>query len=188
MVSLIVIPMNSIFLVLTNMFPAIVTMGFGILIPAGLLLRCIPLLRNLGGTLIGMGIGIAIIFPLVLVLFNLPVTTYLVGAVTPPPNLLNTDPSTVCGGTATPCYIVAVALQKVGSCATLSSAFCIGLLGSFVGGIYPALNFFTYTLFDPILQFILILLDILIVFTMSNNIANLLGGSITLGIGRFKLA
>ena len=184
-INLIIIPMNSVFLVLAGMFPAIVMLGFGIMIPAGILLRCIPLLRNLGGTLIGIGIGAAIIFPMVLLIFNLPITNYIGGVVSPDTTVLN--PTTACAGAGVVCNYLASALNTGINAA--SNSFLIGLLGALIGGgVYPALNFVTYTMFDPILQFVLILFDIFIVFTVSNNIAALLGGKITLGIGKFKLA
>ena len=55
--------------------------------------------------------------------------------------------------------------------------------------IYPAFNGIQYYSFVLTLQFVLLLLDVVIVVTIAQNIAKILGGSIRLGIGgRLKLA
>jgi hypothetical protein len=156
----------------------------------------------MGGSMIGMGVGIGLIFPVVLGLFNLPITNYMTGAVGMTPAALqnlgngstNTAPDSTSGilYTILNSVLVAVLGPAVGTiyaagATTGGSVFFTGLVGLFIG-VAPGLNFVTTVLFDPFLQFFLIIFDIIIVYTAANNVANLLGGSITPGLGRtFRL-
>jgi hypothetical protein len=66
--------------------------------------------------------------------------------------------------------------------------FSVGVGGPFTGGIFPALNFIIDNCLNQIVQFILFVFDIIIGYAITNGIANILGGKLTLGVGRFKLA
>jgi hypothetical protein len=198
--TLVIIPMTLLFEVLYYMFGTIIGVGLGLLIPTGIVLRAIPFLRPMGGTLIAMGIGIAIIFPIVLLTVNLPVTNYISGSLFTSMQGSGTSSTTytiasaiVPGGGIISTFIsAAIAIAFPGSSGGTGSAlFSQPLIAGFAGmftGVYTGLNFVTYWLFNPLLQFLLIVADVIIVYTLSNNIARLLGGSITLGLGKFKLA
>lgn len=75
--SVLVLPMLLFYQTQYDLFYYIVGVGLGVLIPIGIVLRAIPLLRNLGGTFVGIGIGAAIIYPALLVGFNMPISNYI---------------------------------------------------------------------------------------------------------------
>ncbi len=72
----VVIPMLILFQVQSSFFYDIMMLGLGILIPIGVIFRAFPLIRNIGGTLIATGIGIAIVYPSLLLLLNMPISNY----------------------------------------------------------------------------------------------------------------
>lgn len=192
MINFVVIPVTTVFYVLYYMFDYIMILGLGFFIPAGIALRAFPLLRSMGGTMIGIGIGLALIFPIVLIGFNLPVTNYISGALGIPSPSSQTCSQVVTGllGKAM-CAVTSMAgISPTATGSTIAgdvTAFLVGLVGPFTG-VYAALNLMSYYLFNSILQVLLLIIDIVIVYTAADTIAGLLGGKITLGIGKFKLA
>lgn len=193
-VTIIVVPMEILFVFLSKFFYSIVAIGIAVFLPMGIFLRSMPFLRGLGGTFIAMGIGLAIVFPALLVMMNLPVTNY-VGTMlysSPPaqtshsyPTLLNFIENTM----NSLLNDITTALNNALNTPLL--VFTNGMLIGFVTGIsniYSILNYATYYTLMDILQFILLVIDIILTFVISNNIALLMGGRIKLGIGKFKLA
>jgi hypothetical protein len=69
-----------------------------------------------------------------------------------------------------------------------AQGFSVGLYGPFQNGLFPALNFITSITVNQFVQFILFTLDLIMGVAITNAIAGLLGGKLTLGIGKFKLA
>lgn len=59
------------------MFLSLVLLGFALFLPMGIIMRAIPFIRPLGSLMIGVAIGISVIFPAVIVLFNAPIYGYL---------------------------------------------------------------------------------------------------------------
>ncbi len=219
-----------VFLFQSDLLYVIAAIGLGVLIPIGIIMRTFPFIRGIGGTLIALGIGISIVYPVLLLGLNLPVTNYIYGLTsTSGPgssscpgifpglicslwtgfnnivnavigvnagNVANGATGGVFGGTG----IIALAfgthaISSIPNAAVLGGAgFWTGLLGPFGGygngsGIFPALNFVIDNSLDQIVQFILFILDIIIGYATVNGIAGILGGKITLGIGkRFRLA
>jgi hypothetical protein len=78
--------------------------------------------------------------------------------------------------------------------ALAGQGFWTGVLGPFGlygngSGIFPALNFVIDHSLNQIVQFILFVLDIIIGYAIVGGIAQILGGRLTLGIGKkFTLA
>ncbi len=213
----------------------IAALGLGVLIPVGIIMRSIPFIRGIGGTLIALGIGLSIVYPALLVGFNMPISNYMF-SISPP----QTQATFTCGagrswinfnylmcemftGSLTlvngiPGYLTGQVPFSIafgpttyssvpGVSALAASGFWTGALGpiGFIppsindpnplpsddtsgGSIYPTLNFIVDVSLDQIIQFLLFAFDIIIGFAVTNGIANLLGGKITPGVGRFKLA
>jgi hypothetical protein len=160
------------------LLPTFVLMGLAIMIPFGLILRAFPLVRGVGGTFIAVGIGAAIIYPSILVLFNGPVTNALAyGA-------YSTAASSSCGGSTWICYLY-------GFFANSSPFISSGLNDGFnsFGSIFPALNGMLYYGFVLTFQLILFIIDLLIALPFVDTIARSLGGTLQLSLGgRLKLA
>jgi hypothetical protein len=76
-IQLVVVPMLIAFQFQSTYFYDLVTFGLGILIPIGVIFRAFPLVRNIGGTLIATGIGLALVYPALLLIVNLPVSNYI---------------------------------------------------------------------------------------------------------------
>jgi hypothetical protein len=215
--TIIVVPLMMIFQVQYNMFFYIVALGLGVLIPVGIILRAIPVLRGLGGSAIALGIGMAIIYPGILVLFNLPLSNYiytftlaqsqLPGSGCPftttlvcqiwdgfTSSLISSIPGTSIASTAFSLYnpIVLLDFGQFGASSAAISAwntgFNLGLISPLASGsIYPSLNFIIDNMIGSILQFILIALDIMIGLILANSVASMLGGQLTLGLWHMKL-
>ncbi|MDE1833158.1 MAG: hypothetical protein KGH58_01945 [Candidatus Micrarchaeota archaeon] len=60
-----------------SMFYLIVYLGFGFFLPAGIIMRSIPFIRGIGGTMVAIGLTISIIYPAILLTVNLPITNYI---------------------------------------------------------------------------------------------------------------
>lgn len=75
--GLVIIPMLIAFQLQSSYFYFIVTLGLGILIPIGIIFRAFPLMRDIGGTLIATGVGLALIYPALLLLVNMPISNYI---------------------------------------------------------------------------------------------------------------
>lgn len=182
-IEILIIPMLLITTAQIDLLPFIMQLGLLVLFPIGIFLRAVPFLRGIGGTLIAIGITIALIYPTVLVAFNNPITSFIVSAI-PGQNTFNLGPLSsipIIGGAFTwlQQYITPIALEQSGAQAGLASW----------NSIYPAFNSINYYIFPLVVQLILFVLDVIIVVVAAQNIARMLGGSIRLGIGnRLKLA
>jgi len=208
-----------VFLFQSDLLYVIAAVGLGVLIPIGIIMRAIPFIRGIGGTLIALGIGMSIVYPVLLLALNLPATNYIYGITTSTPGqassscpsgfsglicklwsgfakIIDAAVGATLGGTgAVGLAFGTNAASSFGGTTSLGGVgFWTGLLGplGFYGsgkGIFPALNFVVDNSLDQIVQFILFVLDIIIGYAIINGIANILGGKVTLGIGkRFKLA
>ena len=152
--------------------------GVGIFIPIGIVLRAFPFIRGIGGNMLAVGIALAIIYPSVLVLLNLPISS-IVGY-----SLTTTTPS--CSGFVCDLNYVANALTSFFS-SSMATGFSAGF-ASF-GSIYPAMNIITSKEFiDVLLQFILFIFDLVIVVVITQSIAKALGGELNLSFGKFNIA
>jgi hypothetical protein len=194
-ITVIYFPVVNLYTVQITLLPFLIWIGMVVLIPLGLVLRALPLVRGLGGTLVALGLLFALIWPSILVLFNAPITNYFYNVL----NLQSVTSSAACtsfgssifapictglsslfnvfGGFLTP------ATNTV-STAVASEAISLSTLFS----IYPALNYIlSWTIYPIFLLFFLLIFDLLIAYTITDNIARLLGGSVRLSIGKLKL-
>jgi hypothetical protein len=156
------------------LLPFLFLIGLTVIIPLGLVFRAMPFTRSIGGTLIGIGIGIAIIYPSMLIVLNYPVTNALQTA-TPAVS------STCTAGVF--CY----AVNFVGNLINFASS--IGLAFASLQTMIPALDYIVWYSVYLVFQLLLFILDLGIGYSLANGIARLLGGNISLRItGKLKLA
>ena len=210
--TLIVVPMMLVFQVQYDMFFYIVALGLGVMIPVGIILRAIPMLRNLGGTAIALGIGMSLIYPGIIVLFNLPISNYIYTFTLAQSQL----PGSGCPFTTTlvcemwngfisiitpitPFNLLSVynpissldfgqfGATQAGVSAW-NTGFNLGLISPLASGsIYPSLNFIIDNMIGSVLQFVLIALDLLMGLILANGVASMLGGTLRLGAWNIKL-
>ena len=194
------------FQVQSDLIYVIAAIGLGAFIPIGLIMRSFPFIRGLGGTMIAIGIGLSIVYPTLLIAFNLPISNYMFTFTSQAYGvttcnlfptlfcgLVNSMVSTVSSFTGFVTGTLPLTLgfgTNIPSVSTISGyGFYTGLFSPLTnGGIFPSLNFAIDNSLMQVVQFILFILDIIIGYVITNNIARLLGGKITLGVGRFKLA
>ena len=170
-----ILPMYIAFSVQADLLPILIQVGLLIMVPIGLILRAIPFIRGIGGTLIAIGIALSLIYPTTLVALNIPVGSDLIGTT----NNINTCSI---GGPLFSGFLCALAALFPGEAG-------VGIGISSMVSIYPAFNFIQYYAYPITVQFVLLLLDAIIVITSAQQIAKILGGSIRLGVGgRLKLA
>ncbi len=167
-----ILPMVMIFTSQVILLPILVSLGLVVLIPSGLIMRALPFARGVGGTLIAFGIGISIIWPSLLVILNAPASNYMYGILTigqqVQPNYVGTD------------IISRIACGPLGFLGGQE----MGLSCSTFFGIYPVLNFsLGYTLYLAFQLFFLFVLDLIIVFPVTDAIAKMLGGTIRFSLG-----
>lgn len=161
------------------LIPILFFIGLAFLIPFGLMLRAFPFVRGVGGTLIAVGIGVSLVYPSLLVLFNAPVTYMLQG------QAITTFPQISCAGSWIICGIAGVVFSIFSTLPALT-----GLGDAFQGlyTIYPALSNILYYSAYLMLQLVLFALDLTIGYPLVDSIARALGGSIRLQIsGKIKL-
>ena len=190
-ISLIIIPVEILFSLMNAYFIDIAAIGLSVFLPIGIVLRAIPFLRGIGGTMIGIGIMIALIFPSLLLLFNIPISSFIVGPSAPASSAYS------CSGNYIYCLIMSFVhtttttiLGAIGAMGYSLTGAGYGLATFFASppNIFPALNYITGEVEQVILQFILLILDIIITIVVGNSIARMLGGNVRLGIGKFKVA
>jgi hypothetical protein len=176
LLTLVVMPVTYLIEAQLVLLPILFALGLGALIPLGLLFRAFPFVRGIGGTLIAIGIGLSLIYPATLALLNSPVTVALQGsAVMTPPQAQCQGPWVVCGLAG----IVFSTFQGMRGWGDAVMAMTT---------IYPALNSMLYYTMYMMLQLLLFILDLMIVYPFTDNIAKMLGGTIRLNIGgRLKL-
>ncbi len=202
----VVLPMLMFFQFQSSYFYYIVTLGLGILIPLGIIFRAFPLVRNIGGTLIATGIGLALVYPCLLLLVNMPVSNYMY-AFSYSQTLSNSCPfasglmckgwnaitsmiaSTSPGGIGFTKFPLAVALgsgpaSNAKIVGAMGSGFLVGLTTPLTSGIFPTLNFITDNMLGMILQFILVAIDLLVGLIITGAVTQTLGGKVKLGIGK----
>lgn len=191
---------------------SIAALGLGVFIPIGIVMRAIPFIRGVGGSMIALGIGLAIVYPVLLIGFNLPVSNYMYTLTAPGATSVSACPFSyqlfctvlwtplvsivgfVTGSTPVTLLFGTSSFSTAGITAA-NSGFFTGLLGPFglipgtsSQGLFPALNFVVDNSLNSIVQFLLFILDIIIGVAITQGIAGLMGGKIQLGIGQFKLA
>lgn len=198
--SFIVIFMVILFQLQKDLLISAAVLGLGVLLPLGIIMRAIPFVRGVGGTLIAAAIGLSIIYPAILVGFNLPVSQYIL-------TLTSATATSKCPFTqyllcqlynsitfvtmsqpllsAATNIPIMFAFGTAANNPTNSGLFLqgmiVGLTGPFINGIFPALNFVIDNSLGQIVQFLLLIMDAIMVYALTQGIARLMGGSIDLG-------
>ncbi len=215
-VMFLVVPVMVFYSSQVVLLPFLIFLGLAVLFPIGLVMRSLPLLRGVGGTLIAFAIGIAVIWPSILILFNAPVSSWfcsVVGtnlcmplgpvSISYSAQLTNSalaycqNPQKVPQGfMSTACSSIMNTIGNVFNSPTGSSiANNVQGVSSVIGyiplaiesgsNVIPAINMLVqYNLYLVMQFYILGVLDLMILYAFTDNIAKMLGGSIRLGIGR----
>ncbi|MEM0149495.1 MAG: hypothetical protein QXW10_01205 [Candidatus Micrarchaeaceae archaeon] len=184
-----VVPVMIILQVQKDLLAEIIAIGLGVLLPVGIVLRAVPILRPLGGTFLALAIGVSLVYPALLLSINVPISSYL-----PPSTVLQMSYSCPSGWNSIECafYSGIISLGN-GALKTLSATKNVTLgfgngIASFID-IYPAFNtILSQPFLELVLQLVLFILDLIIGIVIVQHIASLLGGSLRLGIGKMKLA
>ncbi len=167
MLNLVALPVAFIISMQITILPLLFSLGLGVLLPIGLVFRALPFLRGIGGALVAIAIGVSLIYPATLLLFNYPITQVLQAGGTYSPPSASCSLGIFCG-----------VIGQIGAGFT-----AMGLAFASIQSVYPALNqILTYGTF-LMLQFLLFILDLAVVYSLSNNIARTLGGTIRLEFG-----
>jgi hypothetical protein len=184
-------PAMLIFVGQIMLLPLLIRIGLLVLIPMGLIMRAFPFIRGIGGTLIAFGIGISIIWPSLLILLNAPVSVYfsnVLGAA----NMMPTDLPVNSCSVSTSSLLNKVFTFFANGCSppgTPSDPLLIvgvttNLALQAISNPYPAMNFVIQNNLYIMLQtYFLFVLDAIIAFPLTDNIARMLGGTIRLQIG-----
>lgn len=194
-VNFVLYPYTAMEVGLIELLPIMAYIGLSFFIPLGLVFRALPFIRGIGGTLIAIGIAMSVVLPGVLLLFNYPVTQAMSSALP-----LEQPPFSYAASSATNgCPIGAIPIAGHVICAIFSyvsswfgnmlSGINLSTLVFSTSAIYQLMNYiFQYGLF-MILQFVLLAIDIIIIYPIVDNIARMLGGTIRLSLGgKLKLA
>ncbi len=199
-----IVPVKVIYTTQVLLLPYLMAIGLGFLIPAGLIMRALPFVRGIGGTLIAFGIGFVIVWPSMMLLFNAPVSAAFCSLLSP--NFCNPaigpSPSTVIGptgtGTASPaevCGNLGISGSTLGSACETMVAYIKGIPNltydevvvpwETIIGFYPAMNLLIqYSAYLIFQLFFLFVIDLMMFYAITDNIASMLGGSIKLQLGR----
>ncbi|MEM3851338.1 MAG: hypothetical protein QXD17_02930, partial [Candidatus Micrarchaeaceae archaeon] len=140
--------------------------------------------RGVGGTLIAIGIGLSVIFPSLLLFVNEPVSNMVRYNFPTVSSISGSTVSSNVGG------IFAAMLKIIDNFLSQAGSSLSGLGAGFAsfGTIYPALNGIIYYTFFSLLQFVLFVLDLIIIYPLIDSIAKQLGGTIRFSLsGKLKL-
>ena len=205
-----IIPVKVVYTAQILLMPFFIAIGVGFLIPAGLIMRAMPLVRGIGGTLIAFGIGFTIVWPSILILFNAPVSSAFCSllspnfcntSIGPSPEVLITNAGSVSVQQACndPELAALSGSLLYPACTEVQNAV-IGTYTSItpnigyeevvvpfetMSSLYPVLNLFikygAYIIFQ---FFFLFVADLMIFYAITDSIAKMLGGSIKLSLGK----
>jgi len=167
MITIVAFPVSLLVVVQMSMLPFIFMIGLAGLIPMGLVLRAMPFTRNIGGTLVALGLGVSVIYPSVLIIFNYPITSAFQDSV-------YASSSMSCGAGDLFCSFISAVLSNFNN---------IGIALQSLYTILPALNYILNYSSYLLLQLLLFILDLGIGLALTEKIANSLGGTIKLSIG-----
>ncbi|MCL4373308.1 MAG: hypothetical protein M1360_00875 [Candidatus Marsarchaeota archaeon] len=213
MFTMIIFPMLYLFQFQYDFISVIIALGLGGLLPVGIILRAMPFTRGIGGTFIALGIGASLVYPVLLVGFNLPISNYL-SNILPNQPAATTQPATS-GLFGQMVYNAQSAFDGLGE-GPLIIAFLFGspvvqgypnivndmnngfALGSSAGfydplssNIVEILNVVLNQTSYLLLQLFLFIFDMVIGLAVVNQIATMLGGTMSIsrmGVGKMKLS
>ncbi|MCL4404505.1 hypothetical protein M1583_00755 [Candidatus Marsarchaeota archaeon] len=206
-IMVVLIPVYIVLGVLSSAIYSILAAAFVLFIPIGIIFRAFPFTRGLGGSFIAIGIAIALVFPSLLILFNLPIQNYLLPLVFNPN--IGYSATTSCdyltfnffedmacgpaslGYTVTEAYLIAAQTENPLYDTAFQDGFNSGVATLFNkqgGSVYPAYNLVSYYAYFDIMQLVLFIFDVVITIVIAGAVAQLLGGKLSLGVGKFKIA
>jgi len=164
-------PVSSLIAFMYILMPLIVYIGIMIFLPLGIIFRAFPFLRPIGGTLFAFGVGLSIVFPLLIILLNGPLTAILY-------NMLSYSPTA--GGGVLSEILNALVNALL---ATISPEYNFISAGPLTISIYPALNIYAPYFMFLFAEFLFLLIDLMIWYPLVDSIAKSLGGTIRLELG-----
>lgn len=206
-ITIVLVPVYIVFSVLSVDLYSIVIAGLTLFIPIGIVFRAFPFLRGLGGSFIAIGIAIALIFPALLIMFNLPIQNFILPLIFS--QSASYAPAQSCNY-ITFNFFEDIACGPASLAFSLSSGYLISeqtfnpaytaafnngqdsalatLFNNDGGSIYPSINFINFYTYGVLLQLILFIFDIVITIVIAGALAQMLGGKLSLGVGKFKIA
>ncbi len=205
-INLLLFPFTVINLIGINALPSMAAVGLTFFIPIGLIFRALPFIRGIGGTMIAIGLGLALIFPATLVMFNGVFLNYITQAIAiaPPPPPSNFGgfncPFTPPGGTAfgvglasLTCATMPATITTLGLAQLMPSIIFTttdGQVGHLNGAnvfgntaIYQYMDIILSVGAYIVLQLVVITIDLVIIYSLTDSVARALGGSVRLQLG-----
>jgi len=170
-------PVSSLIAFMYILMPLIVYIGIMIFVPLGIIFRAFPFLRPVGGTLFAFGVGLSIVFPLLIILINEPLTTILY-------NMLSYSIATPTTGNWLLNGILKVLMAALNAILTnISPEYNFFSAFPLTISIYPALNIYAPYFMFLFAEFLFLLIDLMIWYPLVDSIAKSLGGTIRLELG-----
>jgi len=170
-------PVSSLVALMYILMPLIVYIGIMIFVPLGIIFRAFPFLRPVGGTLFAFGVGLSIVFPLLIILINEPLTTILY-------NMLSYSIVTPTTGNWLLNGILKVLMAALNAILTnISPEYNFFSAFPLTISIYPALNIYAPYFMFLFAEFLFLLIDLMIWYPLVDSIAKSLGGTIRLALG-----
>jgi len=201
MVNFLLFPFTALTIGLITLMPSLAYLGITFFIPLGLVMRALPFIRGVGGTVIAIGIALSVVLPAVFVLFNYQVTALVTSAIpianVQGPSLVGLScslPGSGILGTII-CTAATPVLDALTSTANLFGSVWYVLDPTGSGGVFGtnAEFFFVDQLmrvsFYVVIQMIIFAVDLMIMYPLVDGIARMMGGSIRLRLGgKLRLA
>jgi hypothetical protein len=193
MIKFILFPTSLLTVGLMYNLYSIIEASLTMIIPLGLVFRAFPFSRNIGGTLIAIGIGAGIVYPSILVLFNYPLTQaispYVYVAPAPGPSSGNLLPTSGNGFFLDTGAEIIDTIFKLTIGPIVNLAQYAGIGSNIFNGVYYFYNYILNYGFYMILQFFIFAADLMILYPIVDSIARSLGGTLRLSLGsKLKLA
>jgi hypothetical protein len=193
MIKFILFPTSLLTVGLMYNLYSIIEASLTMIIPLGLVFRAFPFSRNIGGTLIAIGIGAGIVYPAILVLFNYPLTQaispYVYVAPAPGPSSGNILPTSGNGFFLDTGAQIIDDIFKLTIGPIVNLAQYAGIGANIFNGVYYFYNYILNYGFYMILQFFIFAADLMILYPIVDSIARSLGGTLRLSLGhKLKLA
>lgn len=180
-ISVLVLPVYSIIDFEYYLLPLLTFVGLAFLIPMGIIFRAMPFVRGIGGTLVAIGIGIALVLPAALVLINQPIYNFVQAQLGTQYNGQGN-----CNGLA---WWFSALPGGAGCTSGIGANSGNGWLDAFTSfqEIYPAMNGIFFYSITSVLQLLLFILDLMILFPMIEAVAKSLGGTINIQFGKLRV-
>jgi len=170
-------PVSSLVALMYILMPLIVYIGIMVFVPLGIIFRAFPFLRPVGGTLFAFGVGLSIVFPLLIMLINEPLTTILYHMLSYSIKPLTTGNGLLNGILEVLMAALNAILNNISPEYNFFSALPLTI------SIYPALNIYAPYFMFLFAEFLFLLIDLMIWYPLVDSIAKSLGGTIRLALG-----